>query len=95
MCDCASEQLCPLCLDGRFAQLRGVAACRGEAWATNTAARVPCDRAWPRDSERATRIAREKVEDLARDPRLLELLAGELAVWAERRWNAQRATIAA
>ena len=87
MCGCSSDRLCPLCLDGRFAQLRGVAACRGENWATSIAARVRCDRPWPRGSERTVRIAREKVEDLARDPRLLSMLADELAAWAERRWG--------
>lgn len=33
-------------------------------------------------------IARRKVEDLARDPKLLEMLADELVRWAAKRWAA-------
>ena len=44
-------------------------------------------------------IARTKVADLARDPKLLERLAAELAKWAARWWGAaldsQYAAIAA
>lgn len=66
--------------------LRGTAACRGEAWAESVARRCRRDQPWPR-TPRAAAIARRKVEDLARDERLIELLAVELARWAERRWT--------
>jgi hypothetical protein len=69
-----------------FDNLRGTAACRGEAWAADVARRCRRDQPWPR-TERAAAIALRKVEDLARDPLLLELLAAELARWAERRWG--------
>lgn len=87
MCGCPSSKLCPLCLDGRFAQLRGVAACRGEAWASAVALRARAIAQWP-TTEKMFAIARRKVEDLAIDPRLLELLVGELVAWAARRWTA-------
>lgn len=87
MCECPSEALCPLCLDGRFSQLRGVAACRGEAWATAVALQTRSSSQWP-TTEKMLGIARRKVEDLARDPRLLEMLTAELARWAARRWDA-------
>lgn len=86
MCGCPSDQLCKLCLEGRFAQLRGVAACRGEAWAEDMrdVRGAPID--WPVDSEKMRRIAERKVEDLARDPRLAKMLADELVRWAAKRW---------
>lgn len=83
----STSELCKLCRGGWFDQLKGVAACRGEVWADELArdpklARLP----WPIGSEKVTTIARTKVADLTHDPELLELLAGELAKWAERRW---------
>ena len=87
MCGCPSEALCPLCLDGRWSQLRGVAACRGEAWATAVALEKQSREPWP-TTEKMLGIARRKVEDLARDPRLIEMLTAELARWAARRWAA-------
>jgi hypothetical protein len=72
-----------------FDNLRGTAACRGEAWAESVARRCRRDQPWPR-TERAAAIARMKVEDLARDERLLEMLADELARWAELRWLIDR-----
>jgi hypothetical protein len=50
------------------------------------AARVPCTQPWPQ-TERMLAIAAGKVEDLARDPKLLEMLAAELARWAAKRWQ--------
>jgi hypothetical protein len=96
VCGCASDALCPLCLDGRFSQLKGVAACRGERWADDVAVRVTRrDQRWPTDSDKVLAIARMQVADLTRDPRLLEMLAGEALRWAARRWNQTAATASA
>jgi len=37
---CTRDKLCDRCLEDTLAQLRGVAACRGENWANRVAARV-------------------------------------------------------
>jgi hypothetical protein len=87
-CSCPRDALCELCCDGLFAQLRGTAACRGERWADRVALAVPRDRAWPDHQGRAAEIARKLIRDLARDPRMIEMLAAELARWAARRWGA-------
>jgi len=79
--------LCDRCRDALFSQLRGTAACRGEAWADRVAAYVAPARVWPPHEGRTADIARRLVRDLARDRRLLEMLAGELAAWAARRWR--------
>jgi hypothetical protein len=84
---CVRDKLCDQCVADSFAQLRGVAACRGEHWATSVAARCHTKQAWPRHEGRAAQIARTKVDDLARDDRLVEMLAGEAARWAARRWS--------
>jgi hypothetical protein len=86
VCGCPSDALCTLCLDGRFAQLRGVAACRGEAWADDLAQTEYRNHPWPVGSEKMRTIARAKVADIARDPKLLEMLVDELVKWAEKRW---------
>ena len=78
--------LCDRCIADVFAQLRGVAACRGEVWAMDLARRVPRTQPWPSGSDQVNAIARTKVADLARDPKLLERLAAELAKWAARWW---------
>lgn len=67
-------------------QLKGTAACRGEAWADRVALEVPRSRAWPPHLGRPAELARGLVRDLTRDADLLELLAAELAKWAARRW---------
>jgi len=82
--------LCELCFQGSWENLRGVAATRGEVWAMGLARRVRLDHPWPEGSPRVAAIARDKVADLARDPRLREALAGELARWASRWWRAAR-----
>jgi hypothetical protein len=84
---CSFDVLCDRCLEDLFAQLRGVAACRGEVWAMELA-KVPHLRAlpWPEDSERVLAIARAKIADLSRDERARDRLAGELARWAARWW---------
>lgn len=88
LCPCrAGAELCQLCREGLYAQLRGAAACRGERWATDLAAAgVGRGLAWPEGSDKMLAIARLKVADLTRDRQLLELLAVELAAWAARRW---------
>lgn len=87
LCGCARDQLCDRCVDDAFAQLRGVAACRGEVWAMAVAKTCPRTRPWP-CSERARAIARRKVADLAADERLCARLASELERWAARWWAA-------
>jgi hypothetical protein len=90
-CDCARDRLCDRCVDDAFAQLRGVAACRGEVWAMTVAKTCRRDRPWPCSSsgldDRAWAIARRKVADLTADARLAERLAGELQHWAARWWR--------
>ena len=83
---CPADRLCDACVESWLAQLRGVAARRGEAWAESVALRVTERRPWPRD-ERAFAIARRKVSDLARDARLLDQLADEALAWAARWWE--------
>lgn len=85
-CPCARDRLCDRCVEDGFRQLRGVAACRGEAWAVDVAKRCRTRQPWPR-GERSMAIARRKVEDLTRDARLVERLADELERWAARRWS--------
>lgn len=87
LCPCLRDHLCEPCRRSLFAQLRGVAACRGERWADRVAASVSRDHAWPPHEGRAAEIAERLVFDLARDEKLRELLAAELAVWAARRWS--------
>ena len=84
--------MCTRCNDDAFAQLRGVAACRGEVWAMDVARRCALARAWPAFEGKAATLARGKVTDLASDPALLDRLARELAHWAARWWT--RATAA-
>lgn len=88
MCDCPRDRLCDLCFQGAWENLRGVAATRGEVWADDVARRVRTRRPWPAYGGRTAAIARRKVADMTRDPRLLEDLAIELASWAARRWAA-------
>lgn len=84
-----ANELCALCRDGLFAQLRGAAACRGENWASRIGDRRPMLKAkpWPSYEGRAADLARSKVRDLTRDPELREMLAVELATWAARKWR--------
>jgi hypothetical protein len=81
------DALCDACADSWFAQLRGVAASRYQ-WALDVAARVPRARPWPSDSPRSRVIARRRVADLARDPRLRERLAAEAERAAAECWDA-------
>jgi hypothetical protein len=86
LCACPRDRLCGSCLENGFAQLRGVAACRGERWARTVRERCGSNATWPRTA-RAHAIALRKVEDLAADRRLRERLADELERWAARRWT--------
>ena len=90
-CGCPREHLCERCNDDAFAQLRGVAACRGEVWAMDVARRAPFARPWPAYEGRAADLARGKVGDLTSDPALADRLARELAHWAARWWRTSSA----
>ena len=94
MCGCREDALCEICLDARFMQLKGVAAVRGERWADETAQWMSRDREWPEYSPKMLVIARLKIAELGRDPKLLEKLAMECARWAAKRWNAARSVAA-
>jgi hypothetical protein len=79
--------MCDACVADGFAQLRGVASCRGEHWAWTVAERVARRDPWPPHEGRPAELARSKVADLTEDLRLRELLAVELARAAARRWR--------
>jgi hypothetical protein len=87
MACCARDQLCDRCLHDNLAQLRGVAACRGEYWARCTAMRTSQRRPWPDYEGRCAQIARDKVSDLGRDERLQDALARLVVEWAARWWE--------
>jgi hypothetical protein len=87
VCPCPRDLLCDRCRADAFAQLRGVAARRGEAWAEDLALTVRRDQPWPDGSEKMHAIARRKVEDIATDIKLRDELALELARYAARRWS--------
>lgn len=87
MCGCPRDQLCDVCFQGSWENLRGVAATRGEVWAMDLARRMRIDQPWPDGSPKVLAISRRKVADLSRDGRLLEELAAELARWAARWWR--------
>lgn len=93
-CGCPRDGLCDRCVDDVFAQLRGVAACRGEVWAMNLARRCRRDLPWPAFEGRTRELARAKISDLTGDPRLAERLARELASWAARWWTAPARLVA-
>jgi hypothetical protein len=85
---CTVRELCDRCRADTFAQLRGTAATRGEVWAMGLVGRIPRDWTWPDHSDKVMAVARLKVADLTKDVGLLELLADELARWAQRWWSA-------
>jgi hypothetical protein len=84
---CSRDQLCDRCLADALAQLRGVAACRGEYWARTVSTRVARSKPWPSYEGRCRTIARSKVDDLGRDERLREELARLCVFWAARWWT--------
>jgi hypothetical protein len=77
-----------MCLTDALAAATDLARSRGEAWAHDigTALGYPD---WPTDSEVLIAVARVKVIDLGKDPRLIELLAGELLEAACTRWRSR------
>jgi hypothetical protein len=83
---CARDRLCDRCLQDNLAQLRGVAACRGEYWARSVALRVSRRQSWPSYAGRCARIAHDKVSDLGADARLQGELARLVVEWAARWW---------
>jgi len=88
-CECSSALAkCASCRRDLFAQLRGVVACRGEAWANRVAKLTLTREPWPAHEGKARSIALRWVADLDRDESMRELLAEELARWAARRWRA-------
>lgn len=84
---CARDLLCDRCLVDALAQLRGVAACRGEYWARTVADRRARRGRWPAYEGRCATIARDKVDDLGRDARLKDELARLCVEWAARWWD--------
>jgi hypothetical protein len=96
VCRCPRDALCERCLGAVVGQLRGVAACRGDAWAEAVAQLRPWLRGkpWPYEGRTAA-IAHGKVSDLGADPPLLDALGrgcheqgagvGELGVVVEGR----------
>jgi hypothetical protein len=85
-CKCPRTALCEQCRLNLYAQLRGVAARRGDYWAERVAAATSTRQTWPPHEGRAAAIARRLVGDIADDPLLLEMLAAELAEFAARAW---------
>lgn len=92
---CSRTALCDRCLRDQLAQLRGVAACRGEFWARSVAERAWRSVPWPEYGGRCADVARAKIEDLAVDPRLREELARLVVHWAARFWAREGASVAA
>jgi hypothetical protein len=82
-------RLCATCLEDAFASDLHALRARAAAWADDIAATV-LGMDWPADSDALTAIARLKVTDLGRDPRLLERLAQELLRAARERWLATK-----
>lgn len=89
-CGCPRDALCMMCVEDGFMQLRGVAATRAHVWAEKVARLAPSAQPWPAHEGRAADIARRKVADLTRDPRLAEMLAAELARYAAITWTRRR-----
>src|SRR5262245_2902158 len=83
---CGCAPLCDACLAQHLSWFKGIAQARGENWARAVARVVPVDRPWPM-TERMRAIARRKMDDLAKDARLVELLADETIEGARRWWD--------
>jgi hypothetical protein len=85
---CPPDKLCDRCLEDAFGQFKGIAACRGEAWARDVARKVRREMPWPSFEGKAKAMAIGRVADMTRDARLREKLAAELAAWAAKAWGA-------
>jgi hypothetical protein len=89
-CTCDPAELCDACLGReRFAK-RGMADVIGQCWAERVCRGEHQARAaWPEREGRTLAIARRKVAQLARDPRLVDELAAVCsrgaAAWWDRR----------
>jgi predicted GNAT family N-acyltransferase len=82
---CADDDLCDACVESRLAELRAIAARRGEEWADDIARKIHRSEPWP-ETPTMQAMARVRVADLTRDERLREQLAAEALAWAKRRW---------
>jgi hypothetical protein len=81
VCGCPRDNRCPACVDQALMWLGGMACTRGIAWAEGIAKRQPAllHRPWPQHEGRSAKLARAKVEDLCKDPHVVDLLAVEVS----------------
>ena len=87
-CYCqATGALCNDCLSEHHSWYAGIAYNRGVDWARAVANVVPIDRPWPM-TPKMRAVALRKAARLARDARLLEMLADEVVKGARRWWDA-------
>lgn len=93
ICGCPRDNLCDGCLARSVEWLGGVAASRGDGWASSIARRKPglLTRPWPALEGRAAELAAAKVIDLTDDRRLFARLLETLNAAARRRWDQLRA----
>ena len=91
VCSCPRNALCDGCVKKSLAWLTGAAMLRGERWAESVARRRPDLRArpWPAYEGRCAEIARGRVHDLGRDPRLLDLLGSHVHAQAAAWWSGE------
>ena len=83
---CGCDPLCDACIEQHLSWYRGIAYNRGERWARAIAEVIPIEKTWP-TTEKMRAIARRRVDDLARDQRLLELLTDLAIEGAATWWN--------
>ena len=87
---CTPATLCARCYQRELASRRPQARAIGQMWAERICrGELRGREAWPTEDPKTIAIARRKVAQLARDPRLLELFAvacseGAAAWWAGR-----------
>lgn len=89
VCSCPRDNLCPSCVNQALMWFSGMACSRGITWAESVARRDRSllQRPWPAHEGRAAALARDKVADLSRDPKVIERLAMELSERAAKRWR--------
>jgi hypothetical protein len=89
VCDCGRDNLCRDCFSQAIMWFSGMACSRGIAWAESVARRDAqlLRRPWPVHDGRAAELARGKVADLSRDPRVIDRLAVDVTERAARRWR--------